>query len=115
VVNTFFGEQLLEPGGALMIDDSGVGPPLPIGEAPQNLENQLEDKPRETLEEAIAKDDQKKNPLRKARYYEVSPGEILTADAPGDVGFEPMEKGPAVLRRATDAETETRLLRAAEL
>jgi hypothetical protein len=114
-VNTFFGEQLVEPGGAMMIDASGLGPLLPIGEGPQNLENELAEKPHELLEAAIAEDDRKRNVGEKARYYEVSPDEVLTADEPGEVGFEQLRRGPAVLQRAIDENTERRLLRAAGL
>jgi hypothetical protein len=112
-LNSFFGEQLLEPGGAMMIDATGLGPPLPIGEAPQDLENQLEEKPHETLEEAIAEDDQRDAPSTSTRYYEVSPGQVFTANGPGEAGFEDLARGPDVLRRATDEGTEIRLLHAA--
>ena len=72
---TFFGEQLLEPGGALMIDNSGVGPPLPLGEAPGNLDEKLAEEPHDELEKAIADDDRRKKVLPRTRSYELSAGE----------------------------------------
>jgi hypothetical protein len=110
-LNSFFGEQLLEPGGALMIDDSGLGPPLPIGEAPPDLENHLEEQPHEVLDEAIAEDDRKRGIPVKVRTYEVSPGQALAADASGKAGFEELTKAPAALQRATDENVESRLRR----
>jgi hypothetical protein len=113
-MNTFFGEQLLLPGGALMIDDSGVGPALPIGEAPPNLEDTLAEDPHEMLEEAIAEDDGKKKTQNK-RLYELSPGELMTADTPGEVRIDPLKEGPADLQRATNEQIESLLLPAARL
>jgi hypothetical protein len=112
-LNSLFGEEILEPGGAILIGSSGLGPLLPIGEAPENLEEQLAEKPQEALEEAIAEDDRKRGVRGRTRYYKVSPGEVLEADALGGAGFEQLGKAPAVLLRATGENTERNLLRAA--
>jgi hypothetical protein len=112
-LNTFYGEQLLEPGGAMMIDATGLGPPLPIGEAPPDLEEQLAENPHEVLEEAIAEDDQREPKFSSTRYYEVSAGQVFMTDTPGKVRFEELSTGPAVLRQATDLSIEMQLLPAA--
>jgi len=110
---TFFGEQLLEPGGALMIDNSGVGPPLPLGEAPGNLDEKLAEEPHDELEKAIADDDRRKKVLPRTRSYELSAGEALTADKVGEVRLELLTAAPKELQRATDTRIEGELLKAA--
>ena len=96
-----------------MIDATGLGPPLPIGEAPPDLEEQLAENPHEALEEAIAEDDQREPRFSSTRFYEVSPGEVFQADNPGKTGFVEMSKAPAVLQQATDLSIELQLLPAA--
>ncbi len=111
-VNSFFGEQLVEPGGAIIIDSTGLGPLLPMSEGPQTLENDLEEKRHDALEAAIAEDDKKRKVGGKSHTYEVSPTEVLTADEPGDVSFSQLREGPPALQRAVNANTEERLHRA---
>jgi hypothetical protein len=112
-LNTFYGEQLIEPGGAMVMDDTGLGPLLPIGEAPEDLEENLADKPHDTLEGAIADDDQKEPSFGSTRYYELEPGQVFRANSAGQAGFEELSRGPAVLQRATDLTIEMQLLPAA--
>jgi hypothetical protein len=113
-VNTFFGEQLVEPGGAMSIDSSGLGPLLPIGEAPPNLEHQLDETPHEVLEAAIAEDDQKYKETGGTRYYELAPDEVFTTDGPGESAFRQLRQSPSALQHAVEGSVEERLLRASQ-
>ena len=65
------------------------------------------------VQRAIADDDQKEPSFDSTRHYIVDPGQVFRANSAGQVEFQELSRGPAVLQQATDLTIEMQLLPAA--